>query len=381
MRHPGLRRIGQLVAIALLAISCGQSAPSASPSASPSPAPTPTTAGVSVVVSVETYNGSDTLATVHEVTVVGGNATDREVIANGPISLRDVSSGLGLGTTARSTRLATLNLRDGTIRAVGPSYSSGTGGPGTTLSPDRSQATLQVGTASGKETLIMNLTSGNTRRLLMEGSRPPWITPFRWTADGIYARRVGLDPPITGLFKVDARTGSLTTVTNDQQVQVLSPQQARYAGALHRDLGDATYSGQGNWHNTVYVAALGGGPNQIIAQKSRDFVAFDVTDSGDVLFASNDSPFPSQQSSSDTGLYFASDGHPWQQFSQSQTWRWVGGRLIGGLHAVVAQAKAEGVEIDLVSLCPTLNGCAPGISRIATIPSSPYNVNVRVFPG
>lgn len=387
MIHPGLRCIGQFVGLALLAVSCGQTAPSASvasPSSKPeaisSASPSSTSAVPSVVFSVETFDGSDTIATVHEVTWVGGSATDRIVIANHPMQLMDVSAGIALGTTSHSTRLETVSLSDGATRRVGPSFSSGAG-PGITLSPDGSHATVRVSSPSGVETLIMDLASGNTRRLIREGSRPPWITSFRWTANGIYARRVGLDPPITGLFKVDPQSGNVTTVTNDQQVQVLSPQQARYAGAWHQDLGDAPYSGQGNWHNTVYVAALGGGPNQVIAQKSRDFGVFDVTDSGDVLFASNDSPAPSQQSSSDTGLYFATGGQAWQQFSQSRTWQWVGGRLIGELHAVVAQTKAEGVEIDLVSLCPTLNGCSPGISRIATIPSSPYNVNVRVFTG
>ena len=362
-------------------VACGQSAssvpitatvspsPRASPTASASPSTSATPAASVEVLSITaTYAG----VTIHVLTFSGGSTTDRIVLAHQKLNVLDANRRVALITTSNSTELATLDLNTAAVRGLGVTSPGGMG-PGV-LSPDGTEAAVAVRAAdlTNYEILVVDLNSGVSRTLLQvpaSSYNRAGLDPIRWTDTGILVSPARWDGPRVALLNLDSQSAKLTPLT-DAQFDALSPDARMISAAGHANLGDVQFEGQGGWPNRLTVGPLGA-PAVVIAQQvNRAFKVLDVTNDGSVIYTSDDAPFATRAPAPDMGLYLETSSHSIHQLGETRISQWQAARFVGDGLALVANQTVGGssgtIEIDLVSLCPSGDGCSVTTKTLET---------------
>jgi hypothetical protein len=142
------------------------------------------------------------------------------------------------------------------------------------------------------------------------------------------------------------------------------------AAARHANLGDAPYQGQSAWPNRLTVGPIGEPAALVAEQKNRNFNVLDVANDGSVIYASDDAPLAKASPAPDMGLYLETSGHSVHELSEARTYQFQGARFVGDGLALVAWQIVGGdagkVEVDLVTLCTSDNGCTATTKQVAT---------------
>ncbi|HXJ47617.1 MAG TPA: hypothetical protein VNF91_00485 [Candidatus Acidoferrum sp.] len=322
------------------------------------------------------FHGNGDL-TLHLVTISKGLAIDRTILDKQHASVLDANQRIALITIDGDTQLATLNLDTAAIRALGVSSPSGFG-PGV-LSPDGTQAAVLARPVDPMtyEILIVDLGSGAVRHLIQISAlayNRAALDPMRWTANGILVSPGIWDGGRATLLNLDPQNGNLNTIT-DARFDVLSPSATMMAAAVHANLGDVQYEGQGTWPNRLTAGPIGPPLAAVVEQKNRAFSALDITDDGSILYLADDDPFDTSggynktSPAPDMGIYLAAGGQSIHELGETYVGQWGAGSLVGSGLALVTKVvvgEAGSAEIDLVSLCTT-SGCNPKVQIVATI--------------
>jgi hypothetical protein len=261
-----------------------------------------------------------------------------------------------------------------TARSLGTLGSLGIGDPGplgAVLSPDGSQLAI----AGAHKVLLIQMQSGEARPLATVPA-DEWLMPLRWTAAGILARKVGSEGMGDfGLVKVDASTGTISTLNQGPNNQlVVSPNGKYFAFTTHADLGDGPTL-RYPWQNSIYRSGQDGVPALIISAPNHWFTPLDVSDDGQVLFASDSQTDPV---AADMGVYVTKDGHLTRQLTSSFSGEWSGpARFLGASRAFVTHiqggigAKETSVDPELYHLCTdTAPGCTVSRMTVSTFPGT-----------
>ncbi len=346
------------------------------PSTSPLPCPQPITAVF--VVHVRPVNGGVEGDAIHCVSVTG-DATINDRLLEPPDQYRQLLAAdsrhaveIDGGNVDGSNQLVVLDLASASRRSFGTLSSLGVGATGPTrgvLSPDGSQLTV----GSGHKVLLIDMPSGAARVLAASSSAEPslWLNPLRWTAAGIIAHKVGYEGMgDAGLLTIDPATGTISMLNQGPNNQlVVSPNGKLFVVTTHVDLGDGPTI-RYPWQNAIDLIGQDGSQTRIVTEVNHWFTPLEVTDDGQVLFASDSQ---SDAVAPDMGVYLAKDGHVTQQLTSSFGGEWGGpAQFLDASRAFVTHIRGgpgltgTGVDLELYHLCAgAATGC--NVSRTTVI--------------
>jgi len=364
-------------------------APSLSPSTKPPPCPQPITA--IFAVHVKPVSGGIEGDAIHCVSVTG-DATINDRLLEPPDQSRQLlaaDSRLAVevdgGNVDGSNQLVILDLASASLRSLGTLSSLGIGDPGpvaAVLSPDGSQ--LAIGGLH--KMLLIELPSGISRTLATIPANPSrWLMPLRWTAAGIIAHTVGYEGMGDfGLLLIDYANGTISMLNQGPNNQLaVSPNGKFFAYTTHVDLGDGP-SVRYPWQNAVYLTGQDGTQTQVIAEQNHWFTPLDVSDDGQILFASDSQTDPVI---ADMGIYLARDGHPTQQLTSSFAGEWGGpAQFLDTSRAFVTHLrggvgdKETSADLELYHLCADrATGCNVSRTTVITFPGTWPTVIVSII--
>jgi DNA-binding beta-propeller fold protein YncE len=246
------------------------------------------------------------------------------------------------------------------LRSLGTLDSFGVGNPGpvgSVMSPDGTQFAL----GADHKILVIDVQLGTGRTLATAGG-DRWLMPLRWTAGGIYARRIGFEGmPDFGLVLVDPATGNVSAINDGTNNQLVISPDGRYrSSTTHVDLGDGP-TVRYPWQNTIELTGPDGTTTRLASARDHWFLPLDVSNTGQVLFAADSQGGPV---SDDMGFYLAQDGRVTMQLPSSFSGEWLQARFVDGSNALVAHllggtGSAEtGLGLEVVQLCAAVaSGC------------------------
>ena len=279
------------------------------------------------------------------------------------------------GNVDGSNEVMVFDIASTSTRSLGTlsSLSIGDPGPvGAVLSPDG--ALLAIG--GGHKLLLIDLKSRDSRTLAtIPADQSRFFMPIRWTAAGILTEKVPYEGMGDfGLLMIDPSSGAISTINQGPNNQlVMSRNGNSFASTTHVDLGDGP-SVRFPWQNAISLRVKGGSETRITSQRDHWFMPLDVTDDGQLLFASDSQTDPVVP---DMGVYVAKDGVTTQQLTSTFSGEWGPGRFLDPSRAFVTHFqggvgdKETSVDLELYQLCPhAATACTSNRTTVITFPGT-----------